>query len=155
MVVAEGRLLASVEFKSHIGPSFGNNYNNRPEEALGSSTDVWTAYREGAFRESLPPWLGYFMLLEESPESTRPVGVKEPHFKVFEEFRGAAYARRYELFCHKLVRQRLYNAACLVLSKRDDGLNGVYREPSSELSFRVFLASLLGQVLGWLNMKTL
>ncbi len=33
VVVADGELLASIEFKSHIGPSFGNNFNNRVEEA--------------------------------------------------------------------------------------------------------------------------
>src|SRR5205807_2272513 len=40
LVVADGKLLAGIEFKSHIG-SFGNNYNNRTEEALGSATDIW------------------------------------------------------------------------------------------------------------------
>jgi hypothetical protein len=100
--------MASIEFKSQIG-SFGNNYNNRTEEALGSATDLWTAYREGAFKESPRPWLGYFMLLEEAPGSITPVGVAEPHFPVFQEFRNASYSRRYELFCQKLVRERLYD----------------------------------------------
>src|SRR5689334_13261606 len=72
IVVADGILLASIEFKSHTG-SFGNNVNNRVEEALGNATDLLTAYREGAFKESQRPWLGYFMLLEEAPKSTRPV----------------------------------------------------------------------------------
>jgi hypothetical protein len=39
VVVADGLLLASIEFKAHIGPSFGNNFNNRVEEAIGNSTD--------------------------------------------------------------------------------------------------------------------
>ena len=47
LVVADGNLLASIEFKSQVGPSFGNNYNNRTEEALGCATDLWAAYREG------------------------------------------------------------------------------------------------------------
>src|SRR5574342_375238 len=70
LVAVEGHLLASIEFKSQIGPSFGNNYNNRTEEALGSATDLWTAYREGVFSRSPRPWLGYFMLLERSEEHT-------------------------------------------------------------------------------------
>ena len=49
VAVVDDTLLASIEFKSHVGPSFGNNFNNRVEEALGSATDVLTAYREGAF----------------------------------------------------------------------------------------------------------
>ena len=80
VVVVDGRLLATVEFKAQVGPSFGNNYNNRTEEALGNATDYWAAFREGAFRGSPRPWLGYMMLLEEVSGSTRPVSVAEPHF---------------------------------------------------------------------------
>lgn len=40
VIVHGGQLLAALEFKSQIGPSFGNNFNNRTEEALGSATDV-------------------------------------------------------------------------------------------------------------------
>ncbi len=35
LLVVEGCLIAAIEFKSQVG-SFGNNYNNRTEEALGS-----------------------------------------------------------------------------------------------------------------------
>jgi len=42
VAVVEGQLLATIEFKSHVGPSFGNNFNNRVEEALGSATDIQT-----------------------------------------------------------------------------------------------------------------
>ena len=79
-------ILAGIEFKSQVG-SFGNNYNNRTEEAIGSATDIWAAYREGAFKPSARPWLGYMMLLEEAPGSMRPVKAQEPHFKVFPEFK--------------------------------------------------------------------
>ena len=33
LVVADNKLLAGIEFKSQVG-SFGNNYNNRTEEAI-------------------------------------------------------------------------------------------------------------------------
>lgn len=49
LVVSRGRLVAAMEFKSQRGPSFGNNFNNRTEEAIGNAHDLWTAYREGAF----------------------------------------------------------------------------------------------------------
>jgi hypothetical protein len=48
VMVHGGKLVAAVEFTSHVGPSFGNNFNNRVEEALGNATDLWTAFREGA-----------------------------------------------------------------------------------------------------------
>lgn len=142
LAVVDGSLLAVLEFKSHVGPSFGNNYNNRTEESLGNATDLWAAYREGAFKPSARPWLGYLMLLEESPGSTRPVRVRESHFAVFDEFRDASYADRYEVLLTKLLRERLYDGACLILSERTPGLRGAYREPSPELTFRAFAVSL-------------
>ena len=119
VVVVDGRLFATVEFKAQVGPSFGNNYNNRTEEALGNATDYWAAYREGAFRGSPKPWLGYLMLLEDATGSTRPVSVTEPHFPVFEEFRDASYAKRYEILPTKMVRERLYDAASSPISSVD------------------------------------
>jgi hypothetical protein len=118
LVVADGVFLAGIEFKSQVG-SFGNNYNNRTEEAIGSATDIWAAYREGAFKPSARPWLGYMMLLEEAPQSVRPVKAQEPHFKVFPEFKNASYARRYEILLTKLVRERLYDspAFCFLTRK--------------------------------------
>jgi hypothetical protein len=120
-IVSRRNLVASVEFKSQVGPSFGNNFNNRVEEALGSATDLWKAYREGAFRPSQQPWLGYLMLLEDNPKSISPVKTKEQYFRVFPEFKDASYAKRYELFCERLVRERLYSAACFIMSDREGG----------------------------------
>jgi hypothetical protein len=141
LVVVKGQLIAAMEFKSQVG-SFGNNFNNRTEEVLGSATDIWTAYREGAFSLSQRPWLGYVMVLEEVARSLSPVGVKEPHFSVFLEFREASYAKRYEILMTKLVRERLYDCAALFLSNHASAEDGSYRQPSTELSFENFLTSL-------------
>jgi hypothetical protein len=146
LVVSDGKLLAGIEFKSQVG-SFGNNYNNRTEEAIGSATDIWAAYREGAFTPSARPWLGYLMLLEEAPGSLTPVRAREPHFKVFPEFKEASYAKRYEILLTKLVRERLYDAACFLMSNAGEGLNGGYSEPSAELGFQNFIASLLAKAI--------
>jgi hypothetical protein len=153
IIVSDGILLAGIEFKSQVGPSFGNNYNNRTEESLGNATDFWAAYREGAFRPSQRPWLGYLMLLEESPGSTRPISVKEPHYKVFDEFRGTSYSKRYEILLTKLVRERLYDGACLLLSNPIDGPRGVYKQPSVELDFQTFPSSLLARAIAFLKTK--
>ncbi len=61
LIVADGKLIAILEFKSQVG-SFGNNFNNRTEEALGNATDLWSAFEEGAFKPSERPWLGFLML---------------------------------------------------------------------------------------------
>lgn len=146
LIVSDGKLLAGIEFKSQVG-SFGNNYNNRTEEAIGSATDIWAAYREGAFKPSARPWLGYLMLLEEAPGSITAVRAREPHFKVFPEFRDASYAKRYEILLTKLVRERLYDAACFLMANATDGPKGFYREPAAELNFQNFIASLMAKAI--------
>ena len=142
LVVRDGQLIAAIEAKSHVGPSFGNNFNNRTEEAMGSALDLWTAYREGAFNKTVKPWLGYFLLLEDCEKSRTPVAAAEPHFEVFHEFKGASYAARYELFCRKLVRERHYNAAAFLISNIDTSLEEPYQHPAEDLTFDLFVRSL-------------
>jgi type II restriction enzyme len=124
IVTHEKQLIAAIELKSHIGPSFGNNFNNRTEEAIGTAHDFWTAYREGAFGEQPRPFAGWLMLVEDAPESRSPVRDKSPHFPVFDDFKDASYVERYDILCRRLVKERLYI---------DDGVN---KTTSSSLSLR-------------------
>lgn len=143
LVVVHGDVLAAaIEFKSQVGPSFGNNYNNRTEEAIGNAVDIWTAYREGRFG-SVRPWLGYLFLLEEAPSSIRPVRVKQPFFEVDSEFAGASYKRRYELLCRRLVLERLYDATCFVTAAADPATS--IHEPAADLSFQAFEKAIRGR----------
>ncbi|MBI5154819.1 PaeR7I family type II restriction endonuclease [Candidatus Poribacteria bacterium] len=141
LIVHKGNLLAVIEAKSQTGPSFGNNFNNRAEEAIGSATDLWTAFREGAFGISPQPWMGYVFLVEDAPASRRPVEVDEPHFAVFEDFKGASYQRRYELLCRRLVRERLYCKAAFLTSPASEGTEGTYSEPAEDLTMDQFARS--------------
>ncbi len=149
IVVADGHLLAIIEFKAQVGPSFGNNFNNRVEEAIGNATDLWAAYREGAFKPSARPWLGYVFILEDCEKSSRAVKVKEPHFPVFPEFQGASYAHRYEIFLTKLLRERLYDGTSLLMTSRQGGRRGKFRSPNEELSFRTFAAGLSAHAIAY------
>lgn len=139
LVVLSGKdLVAVVEVKSQVG-SFGNNFNNRVEEALGNATDFWAAYREGAFRPSQRPWLGYLFMLEEAPKSISPMRrLSLSPFRMDEAFQEVSYARRYELGCERLVRDRLYDAACFFTSGARAGRKGQYNEPNEELNLRNF-----------------
>lgn len=149
IVVRDGQLIISLEVKSQVGPSFGNNFNNRTEEAMGSALDLWTAFREGAFNSTVKPWVGYLFLLEDCSQSRHPVKTKEPHFEVFPEFKDASYAKRYELFCRKLIRERHYSATTFLMSTRVDGPKGVYEEPADDLTFELFARSLIGQAIAF------
>ncbi|MCE5250804.1 PaeR7I family type II restriction endonuclease [bacterium] len=146
LVVKDQTLITALEAKSQVGPSFGNNFNNRTEEALGSAIDLWTAFREHAYHGSSQPFLGYFFMLEDCEASTRPVGVQEPHFRVLPEFIGASYMLRYELFCRKLVLERHYTASAFITSTKRDGLNGHFKIPAQDLSVERFIKMMMGYV---------
>jgi len=146
LVVDRGELIIAIEFKSQVGPSFGNNFNNRTEEAMGSALDLWTAYREGIFGCQNAPWLGYFMILEDCTKSNEPVRVRSPHFKVLEEFIDASYKQRYEIFCNKLLLERQYSAACFATTSCIGG-EICLDFPTESLSFHSFLYSMLSAAL--------
>lgn len=148
-------LIAVIEIKSHVG-SFGNNFNNRVEEALGNATDFWAAYEKGLFKPSAQPFLGFLLLLEEHPKSVTPQkrDVKLPHYPILEEFQRISYIQRYILFCERLVRRKLYDATCLIMSNRKDGAKGKYTEPSPELEFRNFAAALAAKAAAFSNIKS-
>jgi len=148
LVVDRDKLVLAIELKSQVGPSFGNNFINRTEEAMGSAFDVWTAFREGVFKNS-SPWLGYLMVLEDCSNSSSPVSIRSPHFDVMREFENSSYIKRYEIFCNKLVLERQYNAACFLTSRRDDAQTGGFSIPNKQYSFHAFLVSMLSAVFAY------
>lgn len=153
LVIHRRRLVAAFEFKSQVG-SLGNNFNNRSEEAIGSAADLWVAHRHGAFSaipaegdqrataaDPRPPFLGWLMLLEDSEAARVPVDVDEPNYPAFPEFRGASYARRYQLLCERLMKEQLYGCAALLLSEPTAGAaTGAHRELSAATSHRTLFA---------------
>lgn len=57
VVLQEGDPVAAIEFKSQRS-SFGNNWNNRVEEVVGTATDFRTAMEKGVIDSPVRPWLG-------------------------------------------------------------------------------------------------
>lgn len=146
LVLHRDRLIAALEFKSQVG-SFGNNFNNRTEEALGTAHDFWTAYREGGLGEDAPkPFLGWLILAEDAPGSRTPVNDRSPHFPLRDEFVQASYATRYDLLCKKLVRENLYSASCLLLSERTAVKTGKYMELSELTNLQTFVIGLASHI---------
>jgi hypothetical protein len=146
LVMKDERLVAAIEFKSQVGPSFGNNFNNRTEEAIGTAVDLWTAYREGAFGENPRPFVGWVMLVEDCEKSRSPVRASSPHFAVFKKFEDTSYAERYNILCRKLVQEQLYTTATLVMSPRSAVDTGEYSELSEVTSVETFVTTLAGHV---------
>jgi hypothetical protein len=171
VVVVEGNLLIALELKS-LPTSFGNNSNNRVEEALGSAADLWKAYQKRTFGKSQRPWLGYLMLICDEKASSSPIAVPEKHFAIRKEFRDTSYGksartggkpmkvsvpylRRMELFCEKVKQEGLYDASCFLVTDHAKGPSGFYREPAEGLAFREFVGSMMGKALGYVQAKKL
>lgn len=146
LVIDKGRLIAALEFKSHVGPSFGNNFNNRAEEAIGTSHDLWTAYRNGAFGKQEQPFVGWLIVVEDAPASRAAVRESSPHFPVFPEFAGSSYLQRYDTLCQRLAKEQLYSAASVIATPRSAVADGAYSELSSMTGLRSFVASLAGHI---------
>lgn len=146
LVLHRKELIAAVELKSQVGPSFGNNFNNRAEEAIGTAHDLWTAYREGAFGSQPPPFAGWLMLVEDAPSSRISVKAPSPHFPVFGEFKDSSYLERYDLLCQKLTREKLYTAASVLASPRQSIKEGNYSEISPLTGLKTFITALAGHI---------
>lgn len=146
LVINEKRLVAAVELKSQVGPSFGNNFNNRTEEAIGTAHDLWTAYREGAFGKQPRPFVGWMMIVEDAPQSRRHVTDRSPHFPVFREFQGASYLKRYDILCQRLIQESLYAAASVLASPRSAVTTGDYAELSELTGLKTFVTMLAGHI---------
>ncbi len=146
-MILDGRLIAAVEMKSHVGPSFGNNANNRAEESIGTAHDFWTAYREGAFGPHSRPFIGWLVMVEDASASRRP-GQRDAslHFPVFPQFKNASYLQRYDLLCQRLIRENLYTAACSLTSERTAIASGAYGEMSELTSLRAFVSAFAGHI---------
>ena len=142
VVTYKGALVAAIECKSQVG-SFGNNFNNRTEEAIGNAVDIWRAYEAGLIG-TIKPWLGFVFVIERQPGSTKVVRDHgTPIYRPDVVFDNSSYTRRYELLFERLVRERLYDAACLISTGRGQG---IYDEPVPEVSTTNLSAAIAGRV---------
>ena len=148
LVIYKGELIAAIELKSQVGPSFGNNLNNRTEEAIGTAHDLWTAFREEAFGKQPRPFVGWLMMVEDAPASRKPVAARSPHFPVFVEFKNASYLQRYDLLCQRMIQEQLYTTTAVVAAQRSAVNTGNFTELSSMTSLKSFVSSLAGHVAG-------
>ena len=76
--------------------------------------------------------------------------VKEPHFNVFKEFKQASYAKRYEIMLTKMILERHYDAASLILSASK---STTYKEPANNLTTENFFEQFYSAVKAARNNK--
>ena len=143
IIAPSGKLISAIELKSQVG-SYGNNFNNRTEEAIGSAVDLWTAFREGQFPEQHAPWVGWLMVVGRDKASERVVHNYEPYFPVRTEFNGASYLDRYRILCQKLILERHYPSAALLWTSDTT----TYGDMADDISIQRFLNSFSSYLIG-------
>lgn len=134
VLIHRGRLIAALEFKALGGPSFGNNANNRCEEALGSGIDLSVAQREGIFGAGANPFVGYCILVEDQEKSRNVPSRGSPsvHFESDPAFKTASYQQRMRILCERIVQERIYTAAAVLASPPNAAKSGNYTELTPE-----------------------
>ena len=132
-------LVALVEAKG-IASSFGNNLNNRTEEAIGSAYDFRRAIEVGRIKIAPSFWRGYLLLMADVKDSRDEVRVLEPHFKVDPALEHKSYLQRGKELCRRVVTDGLYNGSAFIAAKPESP--GAYREPDQDLTMLHLLRGL-------------
>ncbi|WP_278315001.1 PaeR7I family type II restriction endonuclease [Lolliginicoccus levis] len=142
VVITDGQtLVAAFELKSLGGPSFGNNYNNRVEEALGSAVDL----RRAVLADLYPgekPWLGYFFIMQDGDGSRSPVRMRPGALPPSGEWAGKSYQERFAMFCERLVAENHYDAVCYITSAAGSAPG----EPVRGLDWQHFAAAINARI---------
>lgn len=139
VVVHKQVLVAAIELKALGGPSYGNNYNNRVEEALGNAIDLAYANRADLIGCE-KPWLGYFFLLDDSPEARQPREPRtNPMLPTAPEWPVLSYRSRFSLTGRRLVDEGVYDAVCYISASASQPKPS---EPEPMLDWRHFSAAI-------------
>jgi hypothetical protein len=114
----QGEPRICVEFKSQVD-SYGNNENNRYEEALGSGLDVRARYGGRAA-------LGFLLVICDEKATRRPTRDRLPDLDPV--FRGTSHLDRRVIFAERIVeweleKRSLYDAAAVLMVERDGGFS--------------------------------
>lgn len=148
VLMFKGRLIAALELKSLGGPSFGNNANNRCEEALGSGVDFSVAQREGLFGAGASPFIGYFILVEDAEGSRKELIRRSTskHFDADPAFSAASYQHRMRILCERMAQERIYTASAVMATPSSSLKTGAYTDLSKETSLNRLIVKLLAHV---------
>ena len=141
VVTHKGAIVAIIELKSQVG-SFGKNLNNRIEEMIGQSLDLWRAVRQDLLGE-IRPWFGYLMLLESHEQSQAALGTPRTAFPPDPEFANTRYIDRYQIAFKRLRSEGDMNAVCLVTTDREQDEVGY---PDRTMTFTSFATAIHGRV---------
>jgi hypothetical protein len=141
VVLYRGALVAAIEMKSQP-TSFSRNFNNRVEEAIGNTADLWKTFQDDRLGP-IKPWLGFVILAGRIDESTKTLGNARALFPVDNIFTNTSYIDRYRLLLDRLSKAGQYDAGVVVESEPGQG---IYAEPVQALSFANLEAAIAGRL---------
>ena len=125
LVIRDRVPLVALEFKS-IMSSYGNNLNNRAEEAVGQGADLnATLQSHGIQPESV--FSGYLMIMADDSASRRPTrNITLPLLDIEVEMNDLSYQQRADRMCQRLEEKRIWSCtsfATTVLSDNKGDFN--------------------------------
>ena len=112
---------------------------------MGSGYDFRKAQSEGLFGRGASPFLGYFILVEDSPGSREPVSANSPHFPTDKIFHSSSYQQRMKILCERMVEQQLYSCASVLIAP-NESKSGDSSHLSNQTTFRFLLSRLAGHL---------
>jgi len=138
----DSRLVTAIEMKS-IYSSYGNNLNNRAEEAIGGAVDAKYALNNELLNQSIPPVFGYILIVRKDDVSAAQCrDPNEPHFRADVEFFNKSYVERFLILCRRLRREAIYGAVWFVVA---DPEKETVEELDPDLSYESFIAEIRGK----------
>jgi len=112
---------------------------------MGSGYDFRKAQSEGLFGRGTSPFLGYFILVEDSPSSREAVSAESPHFPTDKAFHFSSYQQRMRILCERMVEQQLYSCASVLIAPNEPK-SGASSYLSNQTAFRFLLSRLAGHL---------
>ncbi len=138
----EDRLIAAIELKS-ICSSYGNNLNNRAEEAIGESVDAKYAIQKGLIGQTIPPLLCYALIVKKEKKSTTICKAsRKSHFPLDPVYVNTSYIDKFKILCQRMRREGLFGAVWFVTV---DPIDGIVEEPDPDLTYEKFIAEIRGK----------
>jgi hypothetical protein len=146
LVMNQGKLIAAIKFDFLLDASFINDADSGSKEVLGMAMELQATFRQGALGVHRKLFVGYLCLIEEALVSRRPLKEASLIIPLLPEYRYASYAERYNILCKKLMAERLYDAATIIVSSRSSAKSGEYTEMSDITGLKTFVAHLAAHI---------
>lgn len=139
LLVMDGdSLLVAVELKS-ISSSYGNNANNRAEEALGSARDAEHAFKNNLLSpQTTPPEYGFAIIIRDCDGSRKRVRLEKAIRPTDPVFNGTSYLDRLTITARRLLSEGIYQAVWVAYVNVEEN----YVEEDPELTYESFLEAL-------------